>query len=155
MVRIQEIYEGKGKKKDQANTHPAGTTTSHKAPLVWSRALSMDATPTSRLSHSMLSAMSSRVKRVDVDSCRLEHQSRGSPYVGESPPTNVRARDDSPPAPSTNVPLAMMSLAIEGVYSTSVDLSTSTRTSKDPSAMSPSVWPMKDSVAWASDGAGR
>ena len=71
-------------------------TTSHMVPLALSKANSTDAIPSSRLSRSMLSAASSRVKSVDVGSCGFAHRSRGSSRVGEWLPPEVRARDDSP-----------------------------------------------------------
>lgn len=78
------------------NTHPEGMMMSRKAPPAWSKASSMDAIPTSRLSHSMLSVASSRVKSVDVGSYGFVHQSRGTPCASESLPTDVKGRDDSP-----------------------------------------------------------
>ncbi|XP_066373723.1 uncharacterized protein [Miscanthus floridulus] len=119
----------------------------------------MDMTPTSRLSHSMLSASSSRVKSTDVGSSRFVHQSRGLPYVGKSSPINIRARDDSPSTPNAAKPshhdvLARMpSLVMEGVSGTGTDLSPTTTTSGDPSATSPSVQPTSGTVAWAVGGA--
>lgn len=100
----------------------------------------------------MLLVASSRLKRVDAGSYGFVHQSRGSLYVGESSPTDVRARDDFPPAPSTTVPSRhdvptwMPALVIEGVSGTGVDLFPSTTTSGDPSAASPSVRSMPGSI---------
>ena len=94
MVRIQKYAEkGKGEKQDQANTQPVGTTMSCKAPLASSKALSTDVIPTSRLSRSMLSTAASRVKSVNTGSYGFVHRSRGSPRLGKSLPTDVRARD--------------------------------------------------------------
>ena len=75
--------------------------TLRKAPLAWSKASSMDTIPTSRLSRSMLMVASLTVKSVDVGSYGFVHWSRGSPRAGESLPTDVSTRDDSPPVPST------------------------------------------------------
>ena len=132
-----------------------------KAPQAWSRALSTDVTPTSRLSHSMLSMASSRVKSVDVGSSRLTHWSRGSPRVSDPLPTDVRVRDDSPPAPSAanpsrcDVPIKMPPSVMEGASGAGTNLSPSTTTPGDPSATSPSVRPAPGTVAWAADGTGR
>ena len=127
------------------NTQLEGTTTSPKAPRAWSRASSTDVIPMSRLSRSMLSAASSRVKSVDVGSSGLAHQSRGSPHTGESLPTDVRARDSSPPAPIAanpshrDVPSGTLPPMTEGVSGMDADSSPSTMTSGDPLAASPSV----------------
>ena len=80
-----------------------------KAPQVWSKASNTDAIPTSRLSRSMLSTAMSRVKSVDAGSYGFVHQSRGSPRVGESLPTNIRTRDNSSLVPSAVDPLDVMS----------------------------------------------
>ena len=89
----------------------------------------MDVIPTSRLSRSMLSAASSRVKSVDAGSYGFVHRTRGSPRAGVSLPTNISARDDSLLVPSTT------------------DLSATTTTLGDPLAMSTSVWPTLGAVA--------
>ena len=116
-----------------------------KAPLAWSKASSMDVIPTLRLSHSMPSASSSRVKSVDAKSCRFVHQSRGLLHVGESLPTDVRAKDDSSPVLSAanpsrrDVPVEGPPPAMEGISGVDVDLFATTTTNKDPLAVSPSV----------------
>ena len=87
----------------------------------------MDMTPTSRLSCSMLSAASSIVKRIDVGSSGLSHQSKGSPCIGESLPTDVRVRDGSPSAPIAadpsrrDVPAGTLPPAPEGVSGMDAD----------------------------------
>ena len=111
-----------------------------------------DVNPTSRLSYSMLSVASSRVKSIDVGSYGLAHRSRGSPHVGESLPTDVRARDGSPLAPIAtdpfcrDVPAGTLPSAIEGVSGTDADSSPSTTTSEDPLATSPSIRPTPDVI---------
>ena len=125
---------------------------SRKAPRAWSRALSMDAIPTSRLSLSMLFAASSRVKSIDFGSFGLAHWIRGSPRIGESLPTDVRARDGSPSAPIAtdpsrrDVPAETLPPTMEGVSGTDADSSPSTRTSRDPSVVHPSIQPMPDAI---------
>ena len=80
--------------------------------------------------------------------------------MGESLPTDVRARDGSSPVlisadPSHHdIPAGTLPPATEGVSGTDVDSSPSTMTSEDPSAMSPSIWPMPDAVAWVTGGTG-
>jgi len=111
-------------------------TASFKAPLVWSKASIIDVIPTSRLSCSMLSAATSRVKSIDAGSYGFVYRSRGLPHMGESLPTNDSARDDFPSVPSA------------------ADLSATTMTPGDPSSMSPSIRPTPGTVAWAVDGAG-
>jgi len=75
----QNIYmkEEEGKRQDQVHTRPVGMMTSRRVPLAWSTASSMVEIPMSRLSRSMLSAKSSRLKSVDVGSRGLVHRSRG------------------------------------------------------------------------------
>ena len=108
----------------------------------------------------MLSMASLRVKSINIGSSGLAHQSRGLPHAGESLSTDVRARDGSPPAsiaadPSRrDVPARTLPPAMEGVSGMDADSSPNTTTSEDPSAMSPSVWPMPDGITWAIDGAG-
>ena len=134
--------------------------TSCNAPMAWSRASSMDAIPMSRLSRSMLSALSSRVKSTDARSYGSTHWSRGSPRTGEPLPTDVRARDDSSPAPSAadpnrhDVPTGMPPPVMEGVSGADANLSPSTTTPENPSATSPSVQPAPAIIAWATDGTG-
>jgi hypothetical protein len=67
------VEKGNGEKRDQANTRPAGTTTSFKTPPALFEASSMVVTHKSRLSHSMLLAASSWVKSVDAGSCGFVH----------------------------------------------------------------------------------
>lgn len=78
--------------------------TSCSVPMVLSRASSTIVIPKSRLSHSMLYAVSSRVKDVDAGFYRSTHQSRGAPHVGEPLAIEVRVREDSPPASSAAYP---------------------------------------------------
>ena len=144
MVRIQKVYRGrKEQEAGSSNTRLEGTTTSRNTPVVWSRASSRDAIPMSRLSRSMLSTASSRVKSIDVGSWGSVHWSRGSPHAGEPLPTDVRVRDDSPLAPSAtdpschDVPTGMPPPAIEGVSGADTNLSPSTMTLRDPLAVSP------------------
>ena len=106
-------------------------TTSCWVPLAWSKASSTTIIPSSRLSRSMLSAASLRVKGVNVGSYRFVHGSKGSSCAGEWLPPNVRARDDSPSV-----------------------LSTTATTSGDPSVASPSVRPTSGAVTWATSGMG-
>ncbi|XP_066347571.1 uncharacterized protein [Miscanthus floridulus] len=83
------------------------------------------------------------------------------PHVGKSPPTDVKARDDSPPTPSSaepyrhDVPIGTPPRAMEGFRSTSVDLSPSTTMPGTPPAMSPSVRPTPDSITRVADAMGR
>lgn len=120
----------------------------------------MDAIPTSRLSRSKLSTSSLRVKSVDAGSFELAYRSRGSLHVGESLPTDVRARDGSPPAsiaidpPRRDVPIGTLPPTMERVSGTDANSSPSTMISRDPSAVSPSIRPMPNAVTWATDGAG-
>ena len=110
MVKTQKyMKKEEGEKQDQANTRPVGMTTSRRAPLAWFKASSMAAIPSSRLSRSMLSAASSRVKSVDVGSYGFIHQSRGLSRVGEPLPADIRARDDSQLAPGAPIPLVVTS----------------------------------------------
>ena len=131
---------------------------SRNAPGAWFRASCMDTIPTSRLSCSMLSAASSRVKSIDAGSCGFVHRSRGSPHASEPLPTDVRARDDSPLAPSTtnpfchDVPTRTPPSAMEGISGADTNLSPITTTPGDPSAASPFIQPMPGAVAWAADG---
>ena len=74
--------------------------------VAWFKDMSMDVIPTSRLSRSMLSVASSRVKSVDTGSFGFIHRSRGSPHASEPLPTDIRARDKSPLAPSAANPLS-------------------------------------------------
>ena len=65
--------------------------------------------------------------------------------VGESLPTDIRARDDSSPVSSTTDPSRRDVLAegpspaMEGVSGVDIDLSATTMTLEDPLAVSPSI----------------
>ena len=154
MVRIQKVYKGrKGQEAGPNNTRPEGTTMSCNVPVAWSRASSMDAIPTSRLSRSMLSTTSSRVKSVDAGSYGFIQWSRCSPHESKPLPTDVRVRDDSPLALSVvspsrcDVPGGTPPSMIEGVNQANTNLSPSTTTPRDPTATSSSIWPMPGTVA--------
>ena len=73
--------------------------------------------------------------------------------MGKPLPTDVRTRDDSPLAPSAtdpshhDVPAETSPLAMEGVSGADANLSPSTMTLEDPSAVSPSIWPTPGAVA--------
>ena len=68
--------------------------------------------------------------------------------MGEPLPTNVRVKDDSLQAPSAaepsrhDVPTGTPPPAMEGVNGVDANLSPSTMTLEDPSAVYPSVRPM-------------
>ena len=80
--------------------------------------------------------------------------------MGELLPTDVRARDDSPLAPSAadpscrDAPTETPPLAMEGVSGVDANLSPSTTTLGESLAMSPSIRPMPGVVAWAANGTG-
>ena len=75
-------------------------------------------------------------------------------------PTDVRVNDNSPLAPSAtdpschDVPTGTPPPVTEGVSGVDANLSPSTMTLRDPSAMSPSIQPTPGTVAWATDGTG-
>ena len=85
--------------------------------------------PSLRLSCSMLSAASSRVKSVDDESYRFAHRSRDSSLVAERLPPNIKARSDSP-----------------------LVLPATTATSEGPSVAFPSVRPVLGAITWADSG---
>ena len=79
-VRTQKyMKKEEGERQGQVNTQLVGTMTSCRAPLAWSKAFSMAAIPSSRLSRSMLSTASSRVKSVDVGSYGFIHWRQAHP----------------------------------------------------------------------------
>ena len=74
MVRTKKyMKKEEGERQDLVNTRPVGMTTSCRVPLAWFMASSTAAIPSSRLSRSMLSVASSRVKSVDVGSYGFIH----------------------------------------------------------------------------------